>query len=155
MSIRLHKEKGVNPKLTVCRRCGGKADELMLIGAMDYKDICRECGTVHYGGAFNLRTGRKRCQNCDSVGFDREPIGEYEKIPASEPCSKCKEELAQHKVEVDKGGIYFKCKDCNRSGVVKADHPLAVDVRKHTKIEAPNPVGIEFDKGNCPVCRKE
>ena len=41
----LDKEKGVNPVLTFCPRCGGDAPELILMGNKGYYQDCPNCGT--------------------------------------------------------------------------------------------------------------
>jgi hypothetical protein len=66
-------------------------------------------------------------------------------VPDPEPCAKCKEELELWAKLVSEGGVYFKCSQCTATGVIKPDTVLATAVRAHTKIEAPNSVGMEFE----------
>jgi len=61
--------------------------------------------------------------------------------------------MISHKSEVEKGGVYFRCKDCGVNGVIKAGVPFAEDVRKHHNLPAPAPCGVEFTKDTgCPRC---
>jgi len=98
-SITLHREKGLNPKLTVCQcPVRGKdhdGNELVFVGARDYKQTCPKCKCVCYGG-FDRKPGggsmRKVCPKCDAdcEGLNKEPLGEYEKLRMPpEPCGEC------------------------------------------------------------------
>ena len=152
MSITLHKTRGVNPKMTFCPRCGGEANELMLIGNREAKMTCQHCGTVNFGAR-----GADRCGGCGKHGGLRKTgeIGEHERLPASQMCDACQKDVDMQKAEVEKGGVYWKCDKCKHSGVIKAHHQLAKDVRASAKIEPPNPVGIDFTSeadSSCPVC---
>jgi len=77
MSIRLHPEHGIAPALTFCRICGKETSEIALLGASADK-VLRE---VHEatGGAHGDKDGYK------DYGYNR--------IPATEPCDKCKGHL--------------------------------------------------------------
>ena len=57
--MKLHKEKGLNPRLTFCPRCGGDGPDLMLVGAEDGKYECGRCHLVSYG-----RQPRGHCPKC-------------------------------------------------------------------------------------------
>ena len=165
-SIQLHKTKGVNPFLTTCPRCGGTGPEIILVGSRDYKDICEVCGQVYIGGA-DPKTKREGCLRerlgandekvrCNSVHFRRESLEENEKLPGG-LCHDCEAELKVHEEVVAAGGIYWKCADCKRAGVIKHTSPLAGLVRKDAGIEPPDPVGVEFAKEpinglSCPAC---
>lgn len=149
--ITLSKEKGVNPHMTYCIRCGQDADELVLFGASDHVDVCSDCGITVFGGYKNYE-GCPKCKGGRS-GKTRRPLGSWEKVPASDFCKKCKDEVAVHQAEVAAGGVYVRCKDCNMSGVILGSHPFAVAARKELNIAAPLPCGIEFTKENgCPKC---
>ena len=142
MTLYLHKEKGVNPRMTFCPRCHNEASEIILLGAREYYSYCPNC---------KLNTiGSKKCGKCNKTNSAKK-IDEYERLPASEPCDECKKQIK----EVKKGGIFFKCLDCNAIGAVKNNHPLAKKVREQMNIEPPEPVGIEFDKSTCPGCNKQ
>lgn len=86
---------------------------------------------------------------------DGTPIEEHERIATNDLCNSCKKKKAATEQEVAKGGVFFKCSNCGAEGAVKAEHPLAKAVRKQLDIAAPNPCGVEFDKGNCPVCTEQ
>jgi hypothetical protein len=153
LSIRLSPKFGINPTLTFCPRCGGDANELVLAGDSRVYE-CEQCKQRIVG------TSRpKFCPRCGNKSHGMfKLIGPWEgspgnRLPASEPCEKCKEEIELHKAEVDKGGVYWKCIDCHSEGVVKAGTPFASMVREKVGIPAPKPAGVEFSKEHgCPVC---
>lgn len=145
--IRLDPKRGVNPALTVCPRCGGETNELVLAG-LKGKYKCEKCGQRMVG----------RFETCPRCGAGREHfklLGEFdgsrEKVLASEPCDKCKKMIEEHAQIVREGGIYWKCKDCESEGVIKPS-PFATMIREKANIQPPDPVGFEFDKTMCPVC---
>lgn len=143
-SIPLHKEHGLNPKLTFCPRCGDEGNEIMLIGARDDKFTCRACTTVSFGA--------RKCLKCaDGGAGTTEKIGASERLPGS-LCTACKTEVAEHKREVAAGGVYFRCADCNAQGVIKAGTQFAVRVREFHATPAPAPIGVEFSNADCPQC---
>jgi hypothetical protein len=147
-SINLHPEKGVNPKLTYCPRCGGPGRELILIGADEGVYKCSSCEITVFG------YGHGTCPSCKkSHVLKRERmIGEHEKLPGG-LCEACEKEEAEHKVVVEAGGVYFRCADCGVAGVIKGTSQFAIHARKQLKVEAPKPCGIEFTKKEgCPKC---
>jgi len=163
MAIYLDKEKGVNPRLTSCRRCG-EAVGVALMGNKGYKEICQACGMVYYGGrdvgvrscvAKRLNEHDKEVA-CGGTLFNREPLEDMESIPC-ELCDTCAKEIEEHRKVVEEGGIYWQCSDCRASGVIKSNSPICAAVRKQTGIEPPGPVGVEFQKEpvgglSCPAC---
>jgi Zn finger protein HypA/HybF involved in hydrogenase expression len=147
-SIRLSKKHGVNPHLTICPRCGGDSNELILTGAA-HKFECSWCHQIMLGLP---KDGR--CPKCERSfrGFPPISHGEMkpdEKMLATQPCDKCKEEIASFTLEISRGGIPVRCKDCGMEGVIKAEHPMARAVRKQNDGKT---VGLEFTKDNCPKC---
>jgi len=91
-----------------------------------------------------------RCGSSDSfqnVG----QLRECEKLPSSSVCGRCKKELYDFEQEVGAGGVYWRCTDCRREGVIKKS-PFADEVRK--KLERPTePCGVEFSRDTgCPSC---
>lgn len=158
MSITLHPEKGVNPLMTFCRQCGEDAEELMLVGDREYAEVCVECGLYSLGG----RPTRGKCPKCErNNGWSRKPLSDFMhngKLPAMEPCNKCRELNKAENEEVAKGGIHFRCTDCGSAGAVRGHAELAKGVRKHFNLAEPDdngvypPCGVEFSKGDCPVC---
>ena len=147
-SIILHKTKGLNPRLTFCRRCGKDAEEIVLLGARDSKRVCTACGTVNYG-----MSAKEACGKCKHLLFDsvREPIGEFEKLPAHDFCDKCRKELKEWKEIVSEGGIYWKCKN-GHTGVIRKS-PFSDMIREKMKIVPPEPVGVELPERDCPGCK--
>jgi len=155
--VDIHPTRGLNPHLTFCPRCGGDGPDLILLGTREKLWQCNNCEAKIFG-----HRQSEKCPKCHEGG-GRQPytssgftfvrnIGEHEKLPGS-LCKGCEDELAEHKVIVAAGGIYWKCKDCHASGVIRGGSGLAEEVRRVSKIEPPNPVGFEFTKvEGCPSC---
>lgn len=147
--MQLHPEKGLNPHLTTCPRCGGEGQEILLLGKHNKIYKCPSCGQTHIG-----RPKKGNCQKCGTVvEFERE-IGESERLPGGF-CDACKEEIEKFKKVIAEGGIHWKCEECRREGVITHDAPLAAAVRKKLGIFAPDPCGITFTKEECPVCNTD
>ncbi len=99
MSIRLHKELGVNPRLieTQCRVCGEtSSDSLVLLGAANVVDTCPACHANVYGGV----SAQGKCPRCgeqrpDGVGWNRRQLEEHEKITQAGICDTCKDYMKQ------------------------------------------------------------
>lgn len=148
-SIMLDPERGLNPGLTCCPRCGGEGNEIALVGlAKLWK--CGRCGAVH------VEQGKRpprKCQKCGHglFSFVEDFDGWKHKVAGSEPCGRCKKELAKFIEIVKAGGVFWRCKDCGAEGVIRAGE-FAELVRKKTEIEAPELCGVEFDKNDCPSC---
>ena len=154
--IILHPEKGVNPRLSYCRRCGEECQELFLIGTSSHVFTCDDCGIQHLGRratifkqTCNVKVDGHRCNG--HLTHVRE-LGDNEKLPATEPCDSCKEELAEHAKIVADGGVYWRCGDCKAEGVVLAEAPFASYLREQYKKPTPESFGVEFSKENCPRC---
>jgi len=79
-------------------------------------------------------------------------LDDYEKIPASEPCDKCKAELENLDAIVKAGGLYWKC-PLGHHGAIKANE-FTEAVREQIGVPAPEPAGVEFDV-DCPQCHPE
>jgi hypothetical protein len=150
MSIPLHPKLGVNPRLTVCRRCGGNTNELVLLGNRNKVMKCTSCNALNYGSRAS-----DKCSACSqrSLELDHE-LSDAERVPAMAPCDACAKELDEHAAVVADGGIYFRCADCRASGVIKKS-PFADAVRAAHGLEAPAPCGVEFTKADCPKCRSQ
>jgi len=142
-SIPLHKEKGLNPHMVKCVYCG-EIESIALVGARDKKFRCATCNIVY--------VGTSKCPQCGTRGEYEGTLedGEY----LSGVCEKCKRDLEHEDVlfkeEIKKGGVYFRCIGCGASGVIIAEHPIAINARKKLGIEAPDPCGAELP--NCPNC---
>lgn len=145
--IELHPTLGVNPRLTVCPRCGGDGPELMLLGRRNHKFSCKQCGTTSYSARKCLRCAADGRYPYDGIAVELEAS---ERVPGS-LCASCEQEAAGHKAIVEAGGIYWQCESCKQSGVIRPS-PFTEMVRAAAGIAAPNPVGARFTKADCPVC---
>jgi len=139
-SITLDPKLGVNPHLTYCPRCGGDGRELMLIGNRKNKITCPSCGTVNFGSRPSENCGKCKT-NLRGGKVDR--IEDNERLPGG-LCEACEQEVMEHKRLVEEGGVYFKCSECGIEGVIRAEAPLAQEVRKEMNIPAPAPCGVEI-----------
>lgn len=147
MNVRLHPEKGLNPRVTICIACGADVG-VILLGSNELVYTCDKCGRNHLGGK------PKRCPCGELHLFTKKrKVGDYEKIPLG-LCKSCEEELEKHKSMVKEGGVYWRCTKCRNAGVILNNHELAKIVRDKLKIEPPAPCGVEFD-GDCPACKKK
>lgn len=143
-SLSVHPTKGLDPRLTYCRRCGGDCEELTL-GAIRKGTLPN--GQLVYA---DVRSKYKLAQELLESGdinhkgdITWSSLDDYEKVPVTEPCNSCKSELLIEAEEVKKGGVYIKCIACGVRGVIKAETNLAKEVRANTGIQAPNSVGLE------------
>lgn len=143
----LHKEKGLNPKMTYCPRCRKETDEIVLLGNRNNVLTCPWCGTRNYGSTTKDSCGA--CKNSLQSAEVKE-IGEFERVPGS-LCDECQQELKEFDEEVKKGGIYWRCK-CGAMGVIKASSEYAQEVRREAGIPAPSPIGVDLT--DCWACRK-
>lgn len=154
MAIRLHSEKGVNPRVTQCRLCN-KTVGIVLLGSQNHKYTCPECKTLHYGLPDRGKSGQRECQECKNrfrSDWKTEEIPDNESLPI-EICDECQKKEEEVCNAVKAGGIFWRCKDCRSTGAIKAKSPLAKAVRKKMGIKPPEPCGIEFSKDDyCPVC---
>jgi rubrerythrin len=124
----------------------------MLIGTSEGVYKCSLCGMTHFGYP---RRGVCQAKGCHANVTKERTLEDNEKLPATQFCDDCKKEVAEHAEVVKGGGIYWKCKDCNSEGVIRAESELAIKVRKQAGIEPPDPVGFEWDKTWCPKCKGE
>lgn len=136
-SLTLHPKKGVNPRMTFCPRCGGEGKSLMLIGVHDKSGKCPTHGRV-YGAQF-----RCPAKGCGNDLTDVRTITESERLPDSQPCTTCEAEIKAHADIVAQGGVYWRCTECKKAGVIKPCG-LTEDARRAAQVETPNPLGIEF-----------
>jgi len=151
-NLRLHPEKGVNPRMTVCRQCGASVG-VVLLGIHDVEYTCPDCGSVHYG-----RPDKGKCASCGcllATSWKRQKIAEHASLPI-EICAECEKKNKEIEDEVQAGGVYWRCADCGSAGALKADCDLSRAVREKAGIAAPDPCGVEFTSENgCPVCGKD
>lgn len=145
--ILLHPEKGINPFMTYCPRCGGEGRDLILIGARDSVITCPHCGINAIGFSPN-----QRCPSCKEklAGGKHRKLEDHEKLPGG-LCQKCEDLEKAANEEVKKGGVYVKCK-CGMQGAIKADHALAKHTRDRLNLHSGEPCGVEIE--TCPQCEK-
>lgn len=149
-SIHIDKERGVNPGVLGCERCGEDYG-VALYGTGGYKKKCGNCGTTNI-----CKRGERECAKCHMVRLGPPVrLAESEKVYIG-LCTKCEEAQKATDEAVKDGGIYWKCSDCGAAGALKKDAELAKAVRAQSGISAPDPVGVEFSKEEmCPVCNAE
>lgn len=146
-SIPLSREHGLRPVIATCPRCGGKSNEIALVGngRVWTCDSCKK----------NVIAYRRppKCE-CGNWHFTSQPYDESMPI-IGDLCTECEQEVAEHKRIVAEGGVYWECDSCPAEGVIKADAPFAQAVRKAHGIEPPGECGVMFEAGAepaCPVC---
>lgn len=144
MSLRLHKTLGVNPHQTFCPLCKEDHDQIVLIGANVRIYACTRCRVEVYGG----HAPGQPCPTCGGhhTMVHVSDIKEGEKIPANCPCVKCQAEQKEHADAVAAGGVYWRCRECKKQGVIIAESEMAKAIRAAAKIEPPAKVGVEFEK---------
>ena len=143
--IVLHPKLGINPRMTICIRCGGEGRELILLGNKNKVITCPNCDANVIGSSTKGKC--PKCQRRLAGGKSRE-LEDSERIPAGY-CEKCENELKSFDDEVKRGGVHIKCK-CGMTGIVKAGHPLAKHARDHFGFHNGEPCGIETEV--CPQC---
>lgn len=147
-SIMLHPEKGLNPHMTLCRTCG-KEVGIALLGETDSLFLCESCGKMVAD-----KRSKRTCPRCKGRLIYKKPIDDFDKFPWEE-CDECRTareaEQAEHAKVVAEGGVYFRCKDCKVTGVIRPND-FTQQVRAQANIAPPNPVGVEFTKDDCPQC---
>jgi hypothetical protein len=141
--MRLHKDKGVNPHLCICPRCGKENGEIILVGACDSVYKC-SCGTTIYGGPEH--------PGCKEEATFVRKLEDSEQIPTN-ICKECIDKQNEADNEVKLGGVYWKCDICGSRGAIKHDSEMARFVREKAGVKTPNLVGIDFTKEQCPICR--
>lgn len=149
-SITLSPDRGVNPRMTRCEGCGQDTPVLALLGDADYLHICRSCDKKILG-----KKNMRKCPLCGALALvaDRR-LDEYEKIPMG-LCDACTAKNVEMGEVVKAGGVYWRCSDCGSTGAIRGEADLAKAVRERANIQAPDPVGVEFSKQDCPVCSPE
>ncbi len=142
--IPIHPDRGIDPHLTFCPRCGGEGRGLT-IGHLKKAEV--EPGKYVYANRGQTHKTRKELEKQGYHGhLHWEDVDEYEKVPDSDVCKKCEEEQDEWKAEIDRGGIYWQCASCSLRGVIKHNAEICRTVREQMKIPAPQPCGLEFEK---------
>jgi hypothetical protein len=89
MSVTLHPELGVNPRMinVHCFVCGETKEEgLALLGMSNFRRMCNACDTWVYGG-IRKSDGCPRCGEYNPG--DREELKDHEHISNNGPCEQC------------------------------------------------------------------
>jgi len=125
-NIPLHHERGLDPHLCFCQRCGGKTNAITVGVVMKGKSS----KGVHY-----YQQGRRGEveKSIDEQLSDVVCVEEHERVPDTHNCEKCQTELNEHKRIVEDGGVFFKCKTCDATGVLRAKSQLAIEVRREVQ----------------------
>lgn len=144
--IRLHPKLGLNVHMTICPRCGGDGQELLMLGISNLVVTCPHCGTTTL--AARKGAACPKCKKSTRDGKSRE-LEEHERLPGS-LCKKCEDEIQELNAEVARGGVHIRCKSCGMEGVIKAETPMAIEVRDHFGFHNGEPCGVEVDQ--CPKC---
>jgi len=150
MNIPISKEGGLEPHLTFCLRCGGDGDELT-IGVLKKAQL--DNGQWLYANRGEVKRAERSVIKQGYKGHISpwQPVLECEKVPASQPCKSCQEEIIAISEVVEAGGVFLRCAECGLQGALRPENELAKDVRKESGIMAPDPVGYEHEgcsKGN-------
>jgi len=108
--IPLHKERGLDPHLTFCRRCGGDANELT-VGELRKAEYAPGQWTYANRGQTTEQGKVMEKQGVidNRYNLSWEEVPEHERVPAMEFCDSCKKEVKEHKALVADGGVYVKC----------------------------------------------
>lgn len=135
----------LHPRLTTCPICGDEGTGLV-IGAIRKVELNGKWYYAQVGSAHKVKKeliGAGLMHYGESLHWEK--LEENEKVPDSEPCKKCQDQISIEHEVIKAGGIYFKCSKCGIHGVIKAGADVSKGVREHSGIKAPNPVGIDFD----------
>lgn len=148
-SIPLDKEKGLDPHLTHCPRCGGPGSGLT-IGAIRKAKLPN--GQYAYGNVGKLTQAGKSLMDQGAIrskyDLHWEKLEDNETVPDTEPCAKCQEDMQMQSDEIARGGVFFKCKECGTQGiVVYSDSTKAMcdEIRKQVGVEFGQPCGVELN----------
>jgi len=141
---------------TFCPRCGRDSDTKIAVTPENAKYKCPECGSIHYGIP-KQRGPHRTCFRCELLFGDNwvpAALADWERIPSDNICTVCEEEIAKMEDTVKRGGVYWRCEDCSTTGTFPPDHSIAIEARKKLGAPAPDKLGLDLNKDNCPVCNK-
>jgi hypothetical protein len=146
-TIPISRDHGINPSIEICPMCGKETGNIILLGRCN-KYICQDCRKFIYSSAL---------PKCCPCGSSRVKLKEVDvKAPMRIPgriCEDCKKTLEEQGAMVRQGGVYFKCRKCGTTGVIRPGHIISLLTRHKMGICAPKPCGIELE--DCPKCREE
>ncbi len=138
--IPLHPERGLDPHLTFCTRCGGDTNELTI-------GVVFKAETADGKKLYANRGQTYKLEKKLNIPLHLEwtEVGEREKVPAAGYCDTCTKDLKAQQEMVKAGGIYFRCITCGLNGSLKKNE-YTDRIRAHLKIYAPDPCVLQFDK---------
>ena len=138
-NIPISKDGGVEPHMIRCSIC--KGDNGLSIGVMMQAEFQKHIIYCSRGEQSKINKQVKEKLIWTHVPADQTYI-------TVGVCDKCiQEEKDTFKAELENGGVYFKCKECGATGMLKGDTQIAQIVREQADVKAPEPCGFEFD--NC------
>lgn len=145
--VRMHPEKGVNARPSICPRCDQPGKQVML-GTKDYMALCKACEIMSLGH----EKGNSKCPACGKENeVELLEIPEEMAIPFI--CDLCRTDIQTCAKIVKEGGAFWKCEDCGSDGAFTAIHPMTKRARKELGIPTTQPCNIALDKSSgCPVC---
>ena len=145
MNIPLHRERGLDPHLMICPRCGGESQSLT-VGALRKAELPNgQYAYTNQGQTTKLGIELEKKGVINSRHDLRwEDVEEREKVPDSEPCKNCQAEMEEHKKIVIAGGVYFRCTQCRQEGVIKSNE-FTAQVREAHKLTNGEICGVEFE----------
>lgn len=130
---------GDEPRQTYCRRCECEMNEIIVgDNRRLVNKTTQQIALVPKDRVEEL--AEKLGWDILNCSIEMVPPG---KLPASEYCDSCKAEIAEFESVIEAGGVYWRCLECNKGGVV-AKSKFADDVRLMTGIETPEETGVEF-----------
>ena len=149
--IPLHPTRALDPHLTICPICGDKTNSLVIGHTRKAKLPNGKTVYCTRGQEDSLKRKLVDQGILHSIRdrLEWKQLDEMERVPDPEPCEKCKAEIQKEQnmliEEVAAGGVYFRCLQCKCQGAFTKESDIAVEVRKQTGKEAPEPVGIKFN----------
>jgi hypothetical protein len=137
--IPINPEKGIDPRPTYCRRCKCDTNELIVGDNRLMRHKTLEQTAITPRGTTS--------QTAKKLGwlpgeYSVEPVPEG-KLPATEYCDSCKDELVEWYKLAKAGGVLFTCTVCNRNGVILAGD-YADTIREEIGATPGEPCGVEF-----------
>jgi hypothetical protein len=146
--IPIHPERGLDPHLLVCQRCGESTG--VTVGELR-KAQMKKPGDKKPTWLYAPRSQTRKAEaEAEADGYRVGAwiaVQEAERVPDPFPCQSCAAELQMFEAIVAAGGVHFRCATCHFTGVLRGESPYAQAVRRSAGIEAPEPCGVEFE--NC------
>jgi hypothetical protein len=155
--IPMHPERGLDPRETYCPQCGRPTPEIAIGHTLKAKLpgsnvlVYYPIDKIDKAYAALVDAGLVQLQE----PLEWEELYEGEMIRARNPCPKCQIEAYQMQLVVDKGGIYWKCEQCNAHGVI-----AKCEFTEKFRASNPGSTGIAYKCANkegnvgCPQCKE-